>query len=381
MQKFITSVYLLGMAVFSQSMLGQVGINTKTPNATLDITPKTTDGSKPEGLLIPQLDGNSLKTAAYGTAQKGVIVYAKSPASPTDTKTVNVTAEGFYYFDGSVWQRMTGASSGDTTNDAWVNDTTNSLVKLGTKADGTARAVGTDFVAKDNGQIGIGTVTPNASAVLDITSTNKGVLIPRVALIGTTDVTTVSSPANGLMIYNTSQTTGANAVDANFIYIWNGSEWSKVTTNSSSTFIPLTNLVRRSNINQATSEYSGVATLNTQISQISDGNWNSSSNTYTIPTDGTYQIGLSESVIFGANNAFYSHAAGFISNGTNFSTLFSQSGNWLGGAGTGLTLNGTTVLYLTAGTTIRPVYQNCSCSAGQTYSLRNVTFSILKLSN
>lgn len=163
MQKFIKTAYLLVMAVLSQSMFSQVGINTKTPNATLDITPKTTDGSKPEGLLIPQLDGNSLNTAAYGTAQKGVIVYAKSAASPTDSKTVNVTAEGYYYFDGNVWQKMTGATADDTTNDAWVNDTTNGLVKLGTKADGTARAAGAAFVVKDNGQVGIGTNTPSTS--------------------------------------------------------------------------------------------------------------------------------------------------------------------------------------------------------------------------
>jgi hypothetical protein len=204
MQKFIRTTFLLGMVVFSQSLFGQVGINTKNPNATLDITPKTTDGSKPEGLLIPQLDGNALKTAAYGTAQKGVIVYAKSEANPTDAKTVNVTAEGYYYFDGSVWQKMNSAAAGDTTNDAWINDTNNGLVKLGTKADGTTRTAGTDFVAKDNGQIGLGTSTPDSSAALDITANNKGLLIPRVALTGITDQTTIPSPASGLIAYNTS---------------------------------------------------------------------------------------------------------------------------------------------------------------------------------
>jgi hypothetical protein len=229
MKKIITTAYLLGMAVFSQSMFGQVGINTKTPNATLDITPKTTDGSKPEGLLIPQLDGNSLNTAAYGTAQKGVIVYVKSPASHTDAKTANITTEGFYYFDGTAWQKMTGAAAGDTTNDAWINDTTNGLVKLGTKADGTARSTGTDFVAKDNGQIGIGTSSPDASAALEVTSTNKGMLIPRVTLTGSTDQTTIPSPATGLMVYNT----GTGALTYKGFIFWNGTEWR--TFNNSST--------------------------------------------------------------------------------------------------------------------------------------------------
>ncbi|WP_346983525.1 hypothetical protein [Chryseobacterium sp. POE27] len=221
---FTTAVLLISMTAFAQ-----VGINNTSPKATLDITPKTTDGSKPEGLLIPQLDGNSLKTVAYGTAQKGVIVYAKSAASPTDTKTVNVTIEGYYYFDGSAWQKMNGAASGDTTNDAWINDTTNGLVKLGTKADGTARTVGSDFVAKDNGQIGIGTSSPDASAALEVASTNKGMLIPRVTLTGSTDQTTIPSPATGLMVYNT----GSSALTYKGFIFWNGTEWR--TFNNSST--------------------------------------------------------------------------------------------------------------------------------------------------
>ena len=43
-------------------------------------------------------------------------------------------------------------------------------------------------------QTGIGTTTPNTGAVLDITSTDKGFLIPRVA-----DTGAVSTPVNGMM--------------------------------------------------------------------------------------------------------------------------------------------------------------------------------------
>ncbi len=50
---------------------------------------------------------------------------------------------------------------------------------------------------------GIGTNTPNASAMLDITSANKGLLIPRVNLNSLTDAATIASPANALMIFNT----------------------------------------------------------------------------------------------------------------------------------------------------------------------------------
>jgi len=51
--------------------------------------------------------------------------------------------------------------------------------------------------------VGIGTALPDASAQLDITATNKGLLIPRVALTSLTDAVTITAPATGLLVYNT----------------------------------------------------------------------------------------------------------------------------------------------------------------------------------
>lgn len=48
--------------------------------------------------------------------------------------------------------------------------------------------------------VGIGTTTPDNSAVLDIASTNKGMLIPRLT---TVQRNAIPTPANGLLIYNT----------------------------------------------------------------------------------------------------------------------------------------------------------------------------------
>ena len=36
---------------------------------------------------------------------------------------------------------------------------------------------------------------PNASAILDVDATNKGLLVPRVNLLTTTDIATIASPA------------------------------------------------------------------------------------------------------------------------------------------------------------------------------------------
>lgn len=223
-QKTMKNIITLAATLFSLTVFAQVGINNNAPKATLDITAQTTNGSKPEGLLAPRLTGDQIQAgdAQYTAAQKGLIIYATSAPTAPSGKTANMTAEGYYFFDGSVWQKLGGA--GDTTDDAWINDTGNTMVKVGTKADGTARAAGTDVVVKDNGAVGIGTSTPNASAALDITSTNKGILIPRVALTSTTDVTTISSPTAGLMVYNT----GAGALTYKGFAFWNGTEWRAV---------------------------------------------------------------------------------------------------------------------------------------------------------
>jgi hypothetical protein len=51
-----------------------------------------------------------------------------------------------------------------------------------------------------NAQVGIGTTTPNASSVLEIEATDKGVLIPRLT---TTQRDAISNPETSLMIFNT----------------------------------------------------------------------------------------------------------------------------------------------------------------------------------
>ena len=53
----------------------------------------------------------------------------------------------------------------------------------------------------ENGQVAIGTTSPNAAAKLDLTSTTQGLLLPRMT---TTQRDAISSPPDGLTIYNTS---------------------------------------------------------------------------------------------------------------------------------------------------------------------------------
>ena len=80
---------------------------------------------------------------------------------------------------------------------------------------------------KSRGQIGIGTTLPNESSILHIESSNKGLLIPQIALSDTVDNTTISSAGNNLIVFNTS-TTGGLTVG---LYYWStsSSRWNPVT--------------------------------------------------------------------------------------------------------------------------------------------------------
>ncbi len=55
------------------------------------------------------------------------------------------------------------------------------------------------FASILHAQIGIGNTNPNASSMLDITSTSKGILTPRMT---TAQRIAISNPANGLMVYD-----------------------------------------------------------------------------------------------------------------------------------------------------------------------------------
>lgn len=71
-----------------------------------------------------------------------------------------------------------------------------------------------------NAQVGIGTPTPTTSAQLEVLATNKGVLIPRVALTSTAVFApVVGTEAQSLLVFNTGTAgAGATAVTPGFYY-------------------------------------------------------------------------------------------------------------------------------------------------------------------
>ncbi len=80
-----------------------------------------------------------------------------------------------------------------------------------------------------SGSVGIGTTTPDPSAKLEIRTTNKGFLMPRLTQA---QRNAIASPANGLLIYQTDNNPG--------FYYYNGSAWGNASywkTNGAGTYV------------------------------------------------------------------------------------------------------------------------------------------------
>ena len=68
-------------------------------------------------------------------------------------------------------------------------------------------------------QVGIGTTAPNASSILDVTAADKGVLVPRVAILDLSTAVPVAAPIESLLVYNTTVATGVG------FHYWDGAKW------------------------------------------------------------------------------------------------------------------------------------------------------------
>lgn len=126
-------------------------------------------------------------------------------------------------------------------------------------------------------QTGIGTTTPNASARLDVSATNKGFLPPRVTLTSLTDVSTIPNPAEGLLVYNL----GSVGLQAGYYY-WNGANWATIATaTSAGNGVTASDLVKI---------YDGVGNAATI---------NSTGATFSVTTSGKYSFDFSTSATCG----------------------------------------------------------------------------------
>lgn len=160
-------------------------------------------------------------------------------------------------------------------------------------------------------QIGIGTSTPDPSSVLDLTSTNRGLSIPNYVLTSLSpNTTTITSPATGLLIYNTGGTYATG------IYFWNGSAWEKFHVvgdfdESYSLSIPIPSTTSLVSTIDTTGTLPGFIEQSNTISGSVPASVNATTGDITLPA-GFYKVQVKlDGTIVGRNNAGWTGNAAY----------------------------------------------------------------------
>jgi hypothetical protein len=174
-----------------------VGIGTTSPNgsALLDMT------SINKGLLIPRMTG-AQRIAIPAPAIGLMVIQTNTEAAPP-------SSPGLYLLEQvgafPVWRRIARTDEIPVVSTTWT-------------------ANGINQYSNVAGSVGIGTTEPDPSAILDVSSTTKGFLIPRMT---TAQRNAIVSPSQGLTVYDLNNQkswifTGVVWVEANSNWITNG---------------------------------------------------------------------------------------------------------------------------------------------------------------
>ncbi|UKB84785.1 hypothetical protein LF887_03875 [Chryseobacterium sp. MEBOG06] len=153
------------------------------------------------------------------------------------------------------------------------------------------------FGASIKAQVGINTSTPNPSSVLDINSSNRGVLFPQFDLVVLNSTSTpVANPADGLIIYNKG---GASTYTKGY-YVWIRNQWQRTILSGSEPQIM--SLIINSGILIPTGSTNNTLTSFTVTSnKITGASLGTDTSTITLPA-GTYIVRYSVDSSNGNNN-------------------------------------------------------------------------------
>ena len=116
-------------------------------------------------------------------------------------------------------------------------------------------------------QHGIGTNQPNANAALHVNGVNQGVLLPKTALVSSTQFlagATATTADNGMVVYNTS-TTSLNGLSGEGYYVWQGGAtgvWDRLITAQKGVYANIRSHSTTSSITWTEDDYCVVVTNN-----------------------------------------------------------------------------------------------------------------------
>lgn len=178
--------------LFVDATTKRVGLGTNTPHSTAQLEINSTT----RGLLLPRM--TTTERDAIVTPAEGLIIY-------------NTTTHATQEYDGTVWRTISGGSAG-----GWTDDGT--VVRLTTATD----------------QVVIGANTGNASAALDLISTTRGFLVPRMTQ---TQRDAIGTPATGLMIWSTTLTRFEYYNGSAWVGFGNLSGWTGAANNKSESYV------------------------------------------------------------------------------------------------------------------------------------------------
>ncbi|WP_415326421.1 hypothetical protein [Chryseobacterium sp. MMS23-Vi53] len=161
---------LVLLAGFSKA---QIGINSPTPNSTLDIVAKNSTGTSNnnDGILIPRVDRQRAQNMS-GAAISTLIYINDISTGQQNGLATNIDAVGFYYFNGTAWVKMHNPtnstfssinlynSDGTLTGNRSVNQNNNTLTFNGSSVNSFSVDGNTFSVDAANNRVGIGTTAP-----------------------------------------------------------------------------------------------------------------------------------------------------------------------------------------------------------------------------
>lgn len=165
MKQLLIILVVLMLFSFDNALAQPIGINTSSPDASSILDIKANGSAV--GLLLPRLTLSQRETIDSPTS--GLMIYN------TTSHTIEVAAGTPIYWKNVIYNTTSLASNENSFQ---------------------------------TGKLGIGTETPNVNAVLDITSTTKGVVLP----MATADPTGVE----GMIYYNTT---------TDQVRVYNGTSW------------------------------------------------------------------------------------------------------------------------------------------------------------